>query len=91
MNKRWFKAKTYGWGWTPASKEGWIVTLLFLVLTVVNSTSLASVSTLSTLEAESKYQFFYAFQAFLIISLLLICYLKGEKPSWRWGNASKKK
>ena len=26
-NKFWFKRKKYGWGWRPASYEGWAVTL----------------------------------------------------------------
>ncbi|MBP9699911.1 hypothetical protein KBD71_01360 [Candidatus Woesebacteria bacterium] len=91
MNKLWFKAKSYGWGWTPATKEGWIVTVLFLVLTFVNSAGISQLSLLNRLPEASDFFLFYAFQTVLIVGLLVICYLKGEKPSWRWGDQPKKK
>ncbi len=28
-DKLWFKAKKFGWGWTPCSWEGWTVTGLY--------------------------------------------------------------
>jgi len=28
----WFARKTFGWGWTPASWQGWLVTAGFLVI-----------------------------------------------------------
>src|SRR5215472_16377344 len=31
MDHLWFRAKSYGWGWTPASVEGWLVLGLFMV------------------------------------------------------------
>ncbi len=34
MDKLWFRAKDYGWGWTPCSGEGWIVTAIVLVALV---------------------------------------------------------
>ena len=27
----WFRAKRFGWGWTPITWEGWLVTLLGVV------------------------------------------------------------
>ena len=27
----WFRRKTFGYGWTPASWEGWVATLLFVL------------------------------------------------------------
>ncbi len=30
--KLWFKRKLYGWGWTPATWQGWFVTLSYIVL-----------------------------------------------------------
>jgi len=30
MNKYWFRKRKFGWGWTPISIEGWIMTLLLL-------------------------------------------------------------
>ncbi len=35
-DRPWFKRKTYGWGWTPVSWQGWLVTLgLVVVITVI--------------------------------------------------------
>jgi len=31
MTRLWFRARGYGWGWTPVTLEGWIVVLAFLV------------------------------------------------------------
>lgn len=28
--KPWFKRKTYGWGWTPSTWQGWAVLALYL-------------------------------------------------------------
>ena len=33
--KPWFKPKRFGYGWTPASWQGWAVTLVLLVLPFV--------------------------------------------------------
>lgn len=30
--KPWFKPRTFGYGWTPASWEGWAVTLVWMVV-----------------------------------------------------------
>jgi hypothetical protein len=32
MNELWFKRKTYGWGWVPSTKEGWLVILVYIIL-----------------------------------------------------------
>ena len=31
---RWFRRKRWGYGWTPASWEGWVATLLFVLACV---------------------------------------------------------
>jgi hypothetical protein len=31
MEKRWFKARRFGWGWTPCSFEGWLVTVISVI------------------------------------------------------------
>ena len=28
----WFGPRRFGWGWTPISWEGWVVTILFLAV-----------------------------------------------------------
>jgi hypothetical protein len=81
--KIWFKAKTYGWGWgAPASWEGWVVFLIFIAFNVkvfwlIDSASHSGSDTLMN--------FILPFVLSIVI-LFIICYLKGEKLGWRWGN-----
>ena len=79
--KLWFMAKRYGWGWTPCSWEGWLVTLLaviVIVLTMLHVDRYAhSVSDMligSVLPVLG-----------VVMILTGIAYKTGEKPRWRWG------
>ncbi len=83
MSKQWFKAKRYGYGWTPCSWEGWLVTLTFVVLAVLPAVSqawldLATWSVIGML-------FTLAWYAGLVTLLIRICSTKGEPARWRWG------
>jgi hypothetical protein len=92
QKRRWFKAKEYGWGWTPVTWEGWLTTLLFAVgyaCIAISYVSWFGTATdaggadyrgvaLSTLE-------FLGAGALLTYVLFRICIRFGEKPSWRWG------
>ncbi len=70
----WFPAKRYGWGWGfPQAWQGWAVLVAFVVLLVGGNTWLRH-----TVYAAP-------FSIALIVLLLLVCWLKGEPPSWRWG------
>jgi hypothetical protein len=81
MNKKlWFRAKTYGWGWFPATWQGWGILILFvlyeLFLTLLIGKSLDSRAGVTSL----------IFLTLLAISILLvICYKFGETPHWSWG------
>ena len=75
MKELWFKRKTYGWGWTPASKEGWIVTIV---------TTLMIIRFAMDAETNPLKSMIYIFLT--IIVLIIISYKTGEKPEWRWGN-----
>lgn len=80
-NKLWFKAKRYGWGWYPSSWEGWLVTILFTLLVIYRANKVSLM-----FDTESSFAFRYSFEIlFMTIPLILICYLKGERPKWRWG------
>ncbi len=70
----WFKAKNFGWGWYPSTWEGWIVLLIY-ILYVVNR----------SIESKKNFEIFFA-----TILLIIICYMTGEKPEWRWGKKLKK-
>lgn len=80
-NKLWFKAKRFGWGWTPCSWEGWVVLLLYLNAIVPQ---FLFIDDNSHSVSDTLINFALPFIS-LTIFLLIICYLKGERPSWRWG------
>jgi hypothetical protein len=73
-NKIWFVNKTYGYGWTPCTWEGWLVLLVWLIFFI-------------PLIIFIKYNLILGLIGiFIITSLLLyIAYKKGEKPRWQWG------
>lgn len=74
----WFKRKTYGFGWTPVTWQGWVVifiyvVFLFLILSMVdNYTDALTWKKLVSI-------------VLLSAGLIVICYKKGEKPKWQWG------
>jgi len=75
MDKLWFKAKSFGWGWTPCSIEGWLVVILFIIGLIAISLFLK----------ESNVAEYVLWLFSLITLLIIICYKKGEKPHWNWG------
>jgi len=81
QRKLWFKRKCFGWGWTPASIEGWIVTfaycaaLIFIFMRIDGTSHSAS---------DTLYGVFLPFLA-LTVLLIIICYRTGESPRWQWG------
>lgn len=78
--KIWFKAKQYGWGWYPASWEGWAVLGLYVAWVLKRAFTFSP-----------EYVGFEGILDFLVdiviptIFLLIICYARGETPRWRWG------
>lgn len=83
----WFRRKTYGWGWTPSTWQGWVVIALYLLFVFpiffYSDDNLHSAS--DTLLG--------AVLPFIILTsgLIFICYKKGESPKWQWGNSVTKK
>ena len=72
----WFPAKRYGWGWgPPCSWQGWVVLAVWVALLCAGGVFLAP----------KAVGLFVAYAFALGIALFLICFLKGEKPRWRWG------
>lgn len=76
----WFKASLYGWGWTPAKKEGWIALLVYLLVMIAPAL-------LAIKFAESGDKFLWWFVPLIIIAnigatmaLIWISSKKGEKP-----------
>lgn len=80
----WFKAKLYGWGWTPAKWQGWFVILAYLVLILALVLTREEVIP-GNPDSGSNFLTFAAPIIILTILLIFIAYKKGEKPCWRWG------
>ena len=80
-SKIWFKRKRYGWGWYPATKEGWGVLFLWLTAFISNEYYFLQG------EAENNAQVakFLGITILITMGLIAISYLKGEKPKWQWG------
>lgn len=79
VQKYWFKAKSFGYGWTPCSREGWIVMIAYTIAII-----LIGIRTKDQL-AEGKVANFLIWIFGLTIILIIIAYKTGEKPKWRWG------
>jgi len=81
----WFKRKIWGWGWTPATWEGWLVLAVFTVIFVR-----ILVPFLDYLDAHPEAGRdvllpFLVKMGILIFALVAICYKTGESPKWQWG------
>jgi hypothetical protein len=74
----WFPAKRYGWGWgLPITWQGWVVFIAFFALLVVAF----------FLFPPARETFsFIVYTGILVAVLAVICYAKGERPRWRWGD-----
>lgn len=75
-NKLWFVRKTYGYGWTPSTWQGWLVIIvavsIFAFFMYVAQTDDAPGAAL--------------LGVILMTGIILFFgYKKGEKPRWQWG------
>lgn len=73
----WFRAKTYGWGWgLPLTWQGWVVFAIYFVLFGVG---------IVNIYAKLLPIPYVPFFVIITAALVLVCWLKGETPRWRWG------
>ncbi len=80
----WFKRKLYGWGWTPATWKGWVITLIYVALVILFSLTIDENS------PTREVIFTFVLPIFLLtISFIRIAFKKGEKPGWQWGQDKK--
>jgi hypothetical protein len=83
MQKPWFPAKRYGWGWgLPATWQGWVVLAVFVAFLTWNSIEISS----ARRSAPDLVPEFLARTFIATIIFILIAYRTGEKPKWRWGD-----
>ena len=76
-SRPWFKAKTYGWGWGLANTwQGWVSYAGYVALMAASGMFFPPSRTPAL---------FFASVLVWSAALLGICWLKGEKPKWRWG------
>ena len=73
----WFPAKRYGWGWgIPVRWQGWAVLVGWIVLLL-----------LGVSWARPEHPVLHVVFALTMGAVLIaICYAKGERPRWRWGD-----
>ena len=75
--KYWFPAKRYGWGWgPPRAWQGWLVLVAFAALLAVGAVVLLP---------RHQTAYFVLYTVILCGVLVMVCYVTGEPPSWRWG------
>ena len=73
----WFPAKTLGWGWgLPLRWQGWVAYGIATALLVAGP---------FVLPPDEEFVLFHVYTACVVIALLIVCFIKGEPPSWRWG------
>ena len=86
MSRYWFLPKTYGYGATPSTWEGWVATLVFAVvfgaLTIVAANPL-----LVGLPADRAWRVAFGALAALALGVfMLIAAMKTDGGwGWRWG------
>lgn len=67
-DKLWFKSKTLGWGWTPSSREGYIVLGVWFLIFGLSTALLI------------RHPLYLICSIFIETAVLLwICYKKGEE------------
>lgn len=89
LKQYWFKAKRYGWGWTPATWQGWLIIFLYIALILILVSTKEDVI-LGNPSSGSNFLTFALPIIALTTLLIFICYKKGEKPGWHWGKSSEK-
>lgn len=73
----WFPAKRFGWGWGfPITWQGWVALIVYVAWLAL---------VMVAFEPHREPFVFGALVALGTLVLLLVCWLKGEPPRWRWG------
>lgn len=83
MKRLWFKAKTYGYGWYPATWEGWSVLLGYVVLFAGGDRVFINV--VGSGNAGYATVAFVIYVLAITAGLCAVAAKTGEKACWRWG------
>jgi hypothetical protein len=80
----WFKRKTWGWGWYPATWQGWLVTVVYVLLIFI--LALTREEYIPGNPDSGSNVLVFGLPCILLTALLIfVAYRKGEKPKWQWG------
>ncbi len=79
MKKRWFRRKRYGFGWTPNTWQGWLVTLAYIVV-------LATFFYYCDLNLDTSTTVLAVFTVVWTAAFITLCRIKGQSLRWQWGN-----
>jgi len=81
LQKKWFRARNIGWGWQPATWEGWGLTFLWAFAVIADFVWVDGAS-----HSASDTLINFIPHAVVITGLyLVLVILTGEEPKWRWG------
>ncbi len=83
-NHYWFKRKVFGWGWVPATWQGWLVTVVYIVL-ILLLVFTREEAIPGNPDSGSNFLVFGLPIIILTTVFIFVCYRKGEKPKWQWG------
>jgi nitrate/nitrite transporter NarK len=73
----WFPSKRHGWGWGPPARwQGWAVLALYAA---------AVAAVVIRFPPASAPLAFVVLTALASLLLVLVCWITGEPPRWRWG------
>ncbi len=82
MKKLWFKRKKYGYGWVPSSWEGWFVIVLYILFLILKFEN-------ADIPPRTFNDTIFGIVVPMVVAtiiLLVVCYVKGEKLKWMWGD-----
>jgi len=77
----WFKRKAYGWGWVPATWQGWLTLVLFLGILLWLCAPFVN----RAAPTGAEIVWFLAKILAWAAALIGVSYLTGEPPQWQWG------
>jgi len=79
----WFRARWYGWGWVPATWQGWLTTTIYVFIGIILGIALEN-------NEQTKYStpIYLLVLTTITLSFIFLTYKKGEKPKWSFGPPS---
>jgi hypothetical protein len=80
--KYWMKRRRYGWGWTPATWQGWV--FIILQIGIIFSAALMLPAKPAQPSLDEIIGFFLVV-IFALISLVIVSGGTSPRPRWRWG------